>query len=112
MYNPPYRKLTEAAAFIEASLFSKYHYDPANLTDGEMMDEDDDVPVLLQVSLHAFVECLSVFQISGVNAKEAGGGGLARAAENQRSTFQITKGSLRLIYKGDGEPFLVMCAGF
>jgi len=78
------------------------------ITEGdETIDaEDGDFPVLLQVSLHAFVECLSVFQVNP--GYKEGAGGLARAIENQRNAFQITRGSLRLVYQGDGEPFLVM----
>lgn len=84
-------------------------YTPANLgiPSGESppQDEDDDFPLLLQVSLHAFIECLSMFQISGSSL----GSGNQRGVEFQRSAFHPIKGSLRLVYEGDGQPFLVMC---
>jgi hypothetical protein len=90
-----------ASAFLESGLFSKYVYTPTNLTDGE---DEEDFPVLLQVSLHALLECLGMFQ---VGSSMVSGSGLQRAAEVQRNAFHI-RGTLRLVYQGDGEPFLVM----
>ena len=92
--------LTIGSAFLESSLFSKYTYTPTNLHD-TMDDEDDDIPLILQVSLHAFIECLSMFQpISGSTGN--------RLFEVQRNPFHPIRGSLRLVYEGDGQPFLVM----
>ena len=92
-------------------MFSKYTYTPGNLdrqdeTQDEEM-EDDDFPVLLQVSLHAFIECLSMFQVA-VSGTAAGGGGIQRALEAQRGMFYPVRGTLRLVYEGDGKPFLIM----
>lgn len=67
--------------------------------------EEDDFPVLLQVSLHALIECLSMFQ---VGSSMVSGSGLARAAEAQRNAFHPVRGTLRFIYESDGEPFLVI----
>jgi hypothetical protein len=36
------------------------------------------------------------------------GSGLVRAAEVQRNAFHPVQGTLRFIYEGDGEPFLLM----
>jgi len=69
-----------------------------------MDTEDDDFPVLLQVNLHAFSECLSMFTITATST----GGGLQRAFGNARNDFHVVRGTLRLAYEGDGEPFLVM----
>ena len=105
-----------AAAFLEASLFSKYAYTPSNLhraqdetqDEGTAEEEEDDFPVLLQVSLHAFIECLSMFQVAVSGSGGGGGGGIQRALEAQRGMFYPVKGTLRLVYEGDGQPFLVM----
>jgi hypothetical protein len=87
-------------------------YTPSNLhraedetQDEETGEEDDDFPVLLQVSLHALIECLSMFQVA---VSGSGGGGIQRALEAQRGMFYPVKGTLRLVYEGDGQPFLVM----
>jgi len=99
-------------------LFSKYVYTPSNLhheTDetqdeetAEEEEEEEDFPVLLQVSLHAFIECLSMFQVAVSGSGGGGGGGIQRALEAQRGMFYPVKGTLRLVYEGDGQPFLVM----
>lgn len=68
-------------------------------------EDDDDFPLLLQVSLHAFIECLSMFQVGMVS--NTGNSGLQRDAQ-QRSVFHPVRGTLRLVYEGDGEPFLIM----
>jgi hypothetical protein len=95
-----------ASAFLDAELFGTYVYTPTNLTDSIPTDpEEDDFPVLLQVSLHALIECLSMFQ---VGSSMVSGSGLARAAEVQRNAFHPVRGTLRFIYESDGEPFLVM----
>jgi hypothetical protein len=60
---------------------------------------DDDFPVLLQVNLHAFLECLSMFHVSST---------FGQRSEVQRSAFHPIRGTLRFVYAGDGEPFLVM----
>ena len=87
-------------------------YTPSNLhraedeaQDEETGEEDDDFPVLLQVSLHALIECLSMFQVA---VSGSGGGGIQRALEAQRGMFYPVKGTLRLVYEGDGQPFLIM----
>ena len=67
-----------------------------------MDTEDDDFPVLLQVNLHAFSECLSMFQATYSSGGQSAFGG-ARS-----NAFQPIRGSVRLVYEGDGEPFLVM----
>jgi len=69
-----------------------------------MDTEDDDFPVLLQVNLHAFSECVSMFTVAPTST----GGGLHRAFENARNAFHVVRGTLRLVYEGDGEPFLVV----
>jgi Repair protein Rad1/Rec1/Rad17 len=66
--------------------------------DDDAMAEDD-FPVLLQVNLHAFLECLSMFHVSST---------FSHRFEVQRSVFHPIKGTLRFVYEGDGEPFLVM----
>ena len=88
-------------------------YTPSNLhsaedetQDEETGEEDDDFPVLLQVSLHALIECLSMFQVAVSGS--GGGGGIQRALEAQRGMFYPVKGTLRLVYEGDGQPFLIM----
>ena len=100
-----------AAAFLEAALFSKYTYTPANLHhDSETHHEeteDDDFPVLLQVNLHALIECLSMFQVA-VSSGGVAGGGIQRALETQRGAFYPVRATLRLVYEGDGQPFLIM----
>jgi len=105
-----------AASFLEAGLFSKYVYTPGNLnrrtdeTQDEETEDDDDFPVLLQVSLHALIECLSMFQVtvSGTAGGGGGGGGIQRALEAQRGMFYPVRGTLRLVYEGEGQPFLIM----
>lgn len=75
--------------------------------ESETMDtEDDEFPVLLQVSLHALSECLSMFQ----GASNGGmGGGFRGGFEGVRTNaFLPARGTVRLVYEGDGEPFLVM----
>ena len=88
-------------------------YTPSNLhsaedetQDEETGEEDDDFPVLLQVSLHALIECLSMFQVAVSGS--GSGGGIQRALEAQRGVFYPVKGTLRLVYEGDGQPFLIM----
>lgn len=85
-------RLTVATAFIESTLFSKYTFTPV---DGE--DE-----LLLQVNLHAFSECLSMFSPTS-GGQQTGSKGL-----DGRNVFAPIKGSVRLVYEGDGQPFLVM----
>ena len=96
-----------ATTFLESELFSKYIYHPSNLTrDDTLTKEDgDDFPVILQVNLHAFIECLSMFQ---VGVAMGGGMGMQRGFEVQRSPFLPIRGTLRFVYEGDGEPFLLM----
>jgi hypothetical protein len=97
-----------ASAFIESNLFSKYTYTPKNLLreDNEVVDDDeDDFPLLLQVSLHAFIECLSMFQQVGSSSIMGNMGG---QRDVQRSVFNPIRGTLRLVYENDGEPFLIM----
>ena len=68
-------------------------------------DDDDDFPLLLQVNLHAFIECLSMFQVGMIT--NMGNSGFQRDPQ-QRSAFHPIRGTLRLVYEGDGEPFLIM----
>jgi hypothetical protein len=49
-----------------------------------------------------------MFQIGSGSMGSNVGTGLQRAAEGQRSAFQPIRGTLRLVYEGDGEPFLIM----
>ena len=69
------------------------------------MDDDgeDDFPLLLQVSLHAFIECLSMFQVG-----TSGVGQFGMQRDVQRRAFYPIRGTLRLVYENDGEPFLIM----
>jgi hypothetical protein len=93
-----------AAAFIDASLFSKYAYTPTTLLD--IVQEDEETQdVLLQLNLHALLECLAMFSVGTTFTP---GSGLQRAAELQRGAFQLVKGTMRFIYEGDGEPFLIV----
>lgn len=97
-----------ASAFLDSDLFSKYTYSPKNLLreDNEVMDDDeDDFPLLLQVNLHAFIECLSMFQQVGSSSMMGNMGG---QRDGQRSAFNPIRGTLRLVYENDGEPFLIM----
>jgi hypothetical protein len=69
----------------------------------ETMDtEDDDFPVLLQVNMHAFSECLSMFQLTATAGGQSAFGGV------RSNAFVPIRGSVRLVCEGDGEPFLVM----
>ena len=89
-----------ATAFIESSLFTKYDYAPVNISVDDTLDSEEDFPIVLQVSLHAFIECLSMFQISSSI--------LGQQKDVQRPAFAPIRGSLRLVYEGDGQPFLIM----
>ena len=68
-------------------------------------EDDDEFPLLLQVSLHAFIECLSMFQVGIMS--NMGNSGFQRDIQ-QRNAFNPIRGTLRLVYEGDGEPFLIM----
>ena len=73
--------------------------------DAREEDDDDDFPLLLQVSLHAFIECLSMFQVGMIT--NTWNSGFQRDAQ-QRNAFNPIRGTLRFVYEGDGKPFLIM----
>lgn len=73
-------------------------------------NEDDDFPLLLQVSLHALIECLSIFQQSNNPTFQSNNmtAQLGGGQRDQRSIFNPIRTTLRLVYENDGQPFLIM----
>jgi hypothetical protein len=76
--------------FVEKELFSRYGYD-GSVVFGE---GEEDAPAVFQVGFAALVECVGLY--------------LFRSGGEEGRGF-VSRGTMRFVWKGPGEPVLIMC---